>query len=248
MLKFSSKNAKLERINEWTDKKQTIYSFSLPSGYTCPGALDCRSFANKNTGKIIDGKDTKYRCFSASTESMFPSVRNQRWDNFEPLKKLDATDMVKAIREDLPKDMNILRVHVGGDFFHQRYFDAWLAVARLNPTKTFYAYTKSIHMWVARIKTIPGNFKLNASRGGKYDNLIDEYKLKEAVVVFSLEEAEAKNLEIDHNEKHAIQNTGSFALLIHGTQPKGSEASEALKSLKKQGINSGYSRKESVSV
>ena len=205
MLKFSSKNAKLERINEWTDKKQTIYSFSLPSGYTCPGALDCRSFANKNTGKIIDGKD-------------------------------------------LPKDMDILRVHVGGDFFHQRYFDAWLAIARLNPTKTFYAYTKSIHMWVARIKTIPGNFKLNASRGGKYDNLIDEYKLKEAVVVFSLEEAEAKNLEIDHNEKHAIQNTGSFALLIHGTQPKGSEASEALKSLKKQGINSGYSRKESVSV
>ena len=168
--------------------------------------------------------------------------------------------MVKAIQKDLPKDMNILRVHVGGDFFHQRYFDAWMAVARLNPTKTFYAYTKSIHLWVARIKTIPGNFKLNASRGGKHDNLIDEYKLKEAIVVFSPAEAEEKNLPIDHNEFYAINNINNirypkghplngslnFALLLHGTQPQNSQAAEALKSLKKQGVKYGYSRKEKV--
>jgi hypothetical protein len=42
--------------------------------------------------------------------------------------------------------------------------------------------------------------------------------------VFSVEEAEAKGLEIDYDERHAIIGRGrenSFALLIHGTQPKG---------------------------
>ena len=248
MLKFSLENAKLGHINDWTDKKQTIYSFSLPSGFSCPAAKDCESKADRITGKITDGEDTKYRCFSASTESMFPSVRNQRWDNFDQLRKLDKESIVKAIQEALPIDMDILRVHVGGDFFNQKYFDAWMEVARLNPTKTFYAYTKSLNYWMHSVDNIPNNFALNGSRGGTKDHLIDEYNLKVAEVVFSLEEAEAKNLEIDHNEKHAIQDTGSFALLIHGTQPKGSKASVALKSLKEQGINSGYSRKESVSV
>ena len=119
MLKFSKENAKLGHINDWTDKKQNIYSFSLPSGYTCPGALDCLSKADKDTGKITDGSKTKYRCFSASTESVFPSVRNQRWHNFDQLRKLDKESMVEAIQEALPSDLNICRVHVGGDFFNQ---------------------------------------------------------------------------------------------------------------------------------
>ena len=241
MLKFSKENAKLGHINDWMDKKQNIYSFSLPSGYTCPGALDCLSKANRNTGKITDGKDTKYRCFSASTESIYPSVRNQRWHNFDQLRKLNKESMVEAIQEALPSDLNICRVHVGGDFFNQKYFDAWMEVARLNPTKTFYAYTKSLPYWVANMGNIPDNFALNASRGGRQDKLIDDHKLKVAEVVFSLEGAKEKNLPIDHNEYYAINNTGSFALLLHGTQPKGSKASEALKSLKKQGIKYSYS-------
>ena len=208
---------------------------------TCPGALDCLSKADKDTGKITDGSKTKYRCFSASTESVFPSVRNQRWHNFDQLRKLDKESMVEAIQEALPSDLNICRVHVGGDFFNQKYFDAWMEVARLNPTKTFYAYTKSLPYWVANMGNIPDNFALNASRGGRQDKLIDDHKLKVAEVVFSLEGAKEKNLPIDHNEYYAINNTGSFALLLHGTQPKGSKASEALKSLKKQGIKYSYS-------
>ena len=200
MLKFSKENAKLGHINDWMDKKQNIYSFSLPSGYTCPGALDCLSKANRNTGKITDGKDTKYRCFSASTESIYPSVRNQRWHNFDQLRKLNKESMVEAIQEALPSDLNICRVHVGGDFFNQKYFDAWMEVARLNPTKTFYAYTKSLPYWVANMGNIPDNFALNASRGGRQDKLIDDHKLKVAEVVFSLEGAKEKNLPIDNNE------------------------------------------------
>ena len=146
------------------------------------------------------------------------------------------------IQDSIPQDMDICRIHVGGDFFNQKYFNAWVAVAKLNPTKTFYAYTKSLPYWIAQLDNIPSNLILNASRGTRVDNLIDQYNLKVAEVVFSVTEAEDKNLPIDHNEYYAINNTGNFALLLHGTQPKNSEASEALKAMKKLGVDFGYTR------
>ena len=75
---------------------------------------------------------------------------------------------------------------------------------------------------------------LTASRGGKYDDLIDLHAWKEAIVVFSEEEAEELDLEIDHDDSHAAFGAEDFALLIHGTQPAGSAASEALKVIKKK--------------
>jgi hypothetical protein len=83
---------------------------------------------------------------------------------------------------------------------------------------------------------------LTASRGGRYDYLIDQYNLKVAEVVFSLEEAEEKGLPIDHDEYYAINNAGNFALLIHGTQPKGTDAAKAIQNLKAQGVEFAYSR------
>ena len=65
--------------------------------------------------------------------------------------------------------------------------------------------------------------------------------LREAVVVFSEEEAQELGLEIDTDDTHAASYGGDFALLIHGTQPKGTEAAQALKTLKGKG---SYSRKK----
>ena len=61
--------------------------------------------------------------------------------------------------------------------------------------------------------------------------------------MLSLEEAEEKGLPIDHDEYYAINNAGNFLLLIHGTQPKGSKASDAIRNLKAQGVEFAYSRK-----
>ena len=244
MLKFSkaTQQAKLKQLEQWLGYKPSIYSFSLPSGHTCPFANDCLSKADRVTGKITDGKNTQYRCFSASDEARSPQARNQRWHNFDTLRKLDTESMIDLIQDSIPQDMDICRIHVGGDFFNQKYFNAWVAVAKLNPTKTFYAYTKSLPYWIAQLDNIPSNLILNASRGTRVDNLIDQYNLKVVEVVFSVTEAEDKNLPIDHNEYYAINNTGNFALLLHGTQPKNSEASEALKAMKKLGVDFSYTR------
>ena len=84
------------------------------------------------------------------------------------------------------------------------------------------------------------NFVLTASYGGRYDYLIDDntFNFRSAKVVFSEAEAEELGLEIDHDDSHAARpdlRNQSFALLIHGVQPKGSEAAKALVELKGKG-------------
>ena len=67
--------------------------------------------------------------------------------------------------------------------------------------------------------------------------------MKEAVVVFSEEEAAKLGLEIDHDDSLAIENNGhSFALLLHGTQKAGSDASQAQKIMKAKGTKFSYAK------
>ena len=44
------------------------------------------SRANRETGKIQDGPDTLFRCFAASAEATYPSLRKMVWHNFELLR------------------------------------------------------------------------------------------------------------------------------------------------------------------
>ena len=231
MLKFSKGNAKLKQVN--------LYTFSLPAGHSCPFANICLAKADKATGKIKLGANNLFQCFSATSENMFPNVRKSRWSNFEALRGLDTAGMFNLIQKSLPKKAAIVRVHVSGDFFSQAYFDAWLLVARANPTVKFYAYTKSIPFWLKRENDIPFNFVLNGSIGGKADDLIKSNNLKSVKVVFSEREAQQLGLKIDHTDELAMNKGADFALLLHGTQPKNSLAAKANYILRKAGKN-GY--------
>jgi len=233
-LKFGKGNAKLSK---------NIYTFSLPAGHSCPFAFECKASADRSTGKIKDGKDQVFRCFAASQEALYTNTRNARWYNYDMLRKAKTVSkMTDLIVDSLPPKAEIVRVHVSGDFFSQEYFDAWMAVARVFSQKKFYAYTKSIPYWLERRDTIPKNFNLTSSKGGKTDVLIDLNKLKYAEVVFTEEDAKELKLELDHDDSHAYNGKKSFGLLLHGSQRKGSNASVALSNLKKKGIK-GYSKK-----
>jgi hypothetical protein len=135
------------------------------------------------------------------------------------------------ICESLPEKFDVMRVHVGGDYFDKRYLEAWIEVAKRNPQKVFYSYSKALDFFSQY--ALPENLILTASRGGKYDDMIDLHGWKEALVVYSEAEAEEQGLEIDHDDTHAAFGKENFALLIHGTQPKGSIASQALSAIKK---------------
>lgn len=247
MLKFSEANAKTKKLRVLPQlqrylKGRKVYSLDLLSGWSCPGAQDCFSKVYVENGKrwLEDGPHTQFRCFSASQEVAYPNVYKLRKHNFDVLRGLRGTN-AKRIRllNDLPSKAGVVRYHVGGEFFQQSYLDAAIEVAELRPDVLFYAYTKSLHflqnvdMLDPANGVIRPNFLVTTSRGGKYDHLIDILGVRTATVVYS--EAEAYGMPIDHDDSHAATPGGSFALLLHGVQPKGSKASKALVALRGAG-------------
>ena len=246
MLKFSKeKNAKLKSIKEWSKiENPKVYSISLLSGFSCSFASDCQTYAieNKITKKrtVLDGKNAKFRCFSAIQESQYTSVYNQRKHNFDSILAIrnEVEKITSLIMDSLPKNADYIRVHVGGDFVTSEYMLAWFNVARMNPTIKFYAYTKAIGWMQDNEDMRPKNFRMIASYGSKEDHLITKDTIS-ANVVFHPSETK---LPIDHNEYHAINDKGSFSLLLHGTQKSNSIGSKAIKRMNKEGIKYSYTR------
>ena len=237
-LKFGRGNAKLA---------DHIHTFSLPSGHTCPGACQCLAKAKMVDGRptLVDGPSQVFRCFSASEEVSFKSVRLSRQANLEKLKACKGVEaMTKLILDSLNVFAQVVRIHVGGDFYSQTYFDAWAQVAKQRPDTEFYAYTKSIPFWrnwLNRHGELPSNMMLTASLGGKFDDLILPSMITARVVTHP-DEALALDLEIDHDDSHAQENEKDFALLIHGHGRPGSAHSLATRRLRPEAIPYSYSK------
>ena len=228
-LKFSKGNKKLN--------KDTLI-FDLPAGKTCPGASECHSFVTVKDGKrtIQDGANCKFRCYAASQEVLYTAVYEKRKYNLELIQNTLNSDngfykTYELINESLHKAINKnikkVRIHSSGDFFSGEYLRCWFAVARLNPLMKFYCYSKSLHLFGTNV-SIPDNFFLTASMGGKMDRLIHAgYFKRWAIVVNSEDEAIKKGIEhigkpykIDKDDSSCFK-PDPFALLIHGTQKKG---------------------------
>ena len=219
MLRFSHGNAKLNR--------NTVI-FNLPAGTTCPGANKCLSFVKVNdNGKrtIVDGKETEFRCFAASSEVQYDGVYKNRQHNLalirDSLAHGNCADLINdSLQLARKKSTKLVRIHESGDFFSAEYLMAWLLVAKHNPDLKFYCYSKNLPLFVNL--TLPANFYLTASYGGKYDNLIDEGKFTRYAKVFMTEDdANRAGLKVDSQDKSCFGNE-PFALLVHGTQPAGS--------------------------
>jgi hypothetical protein len=258
MLKFSDANAKtsnlasVEGVAKYLAGGRKVYSLDLPSGVTCPGARDCHSWAkvDPQTGKatIKDGPFTQFRCFSASQEVQYPALRALRAHNKAEIDACgkSAAKIARLILASIPTNAGVVRLHVGGDFYSLQYMAAIVAVAAARGDVLFYFYTKSLHHLEVVVRDVPTadlargvilpNLLVTGSKGGKYDHLLEVLGLRQAVVVYS----EGGVLPIDHDDSHAATCGGDFALLIHGTQPKGSDAGKALSALR--GVGS-YSRK-----
>jgi hypothetical protein len=243
MLNLSKGNAKLG--------KGTLV-FSLPAGKTCPGALHCKSFAVVNAnGKrtIKDGAETIFRCFAASSEVQYDQVFNNRADNLSmvvnAIKDESIVDLIDdSIQVNRAKSTKLIRIHESGDFFSFEYLLAWLEVAERNPDLKFYCYSKSLEYFVDL--ELPSNFYFTASKGGKFDQLIDQFE-RYSVVVENEEEALSLGLEVDHDDSHCFGNS-PFALLVHGTQPKGSKLGAAIRQRRAKGLHAGYNSKNKVAA
>lgn len=276
IFKLSPPNAKIPHWN-----------FSLRSGWTCPMAKDClaKVKTDPQTGarSLERGEGSQFTCFAASQEVAFPAVYDQREYNeklsMKVLKqggtqafvdtmiatfKTNAKLMAKQaeVVGEFPK---VFRIHVGGDFYNQMYFNAWCELAKALPQSLFYAYTKSTPFVLNNPP--PKNLVITNSLGGKFDKEIIGKGLKFSAVIHKPEEVAKINpndtmvkgwqytfrdgtqskpfdLPIDHDDTHAYLNDKPFALIIHGQQAAGSEAGKSIKDLKTRGVKYSYPTKE----
>lgn len=245
VLGFSKNNAKLE----WP-------YFSLPAGYTCPFATVCKNFPAKWEGPIKGGKFKKpasweknvkpgpqaeIMCYAARAQGQYPGANIQAFKNLDLLKRMKTKEkmanlIIKSMEYHGLANTDILRIHEAGDFFSQDYLDAWIEVAKRMPQTLFYAYTVSLPYYMARKNSLPKNFKVIASMDKHNEKFIMDNGLRYSRVVGSEEEARELGLPIDVDDSIAWGSDDDFALVIHGSQPKGSEAAETLKQNRKSGL------------
>ena len=231
ILKMSKGNAKLS--------KDTLI-LSISAGITCPGSSLCKAWITlKDDKRVLNrGKETIFTCFAASEELRYPNVFKSRKYNYDLINsyviKKDLkglTDLINRSIQSNRKNINKVRIHESGDFFNIIYLKAWLNVARLNKDLKFYCYSKSLDFFLEVL--LPNNFFMVASYGGRYDYLIDQgYFTKYSKVVFSEDEANKLNLQIDKDDSLCFGNK-AFALLLHGMQEKNTPSGEALKLIKR---------------
>jgi hypothetical protein len=224
MLNFSKGNSKLT--------KDTLI-FNLPAGKTCPGADKCLSTAvadQNGKRRIVDGPNTEFRCFAASSEVQYDGVYLNRKNNLDAiidaLTEGNCADLINSeLQKARTRKITKVRIHESGDFFNAAYLQAWIMVAQNNPNLKFYCYSKNLPLFLNL--TLPDNFYLTASYGGKFDHLIDEgFFPRYAKVFMTADDAIAAGYKIDVRDQSCFED-GPFALLVHGTQPAGSDWGKA---------------------
>jgi len=237
-------------FNEGGNSKLEWPYFSLPAGFTCPQATTCKTFAAEPGGKkfsdgssLLQGKEAEIRCYAARAQAQYPAAYKNAHKNLDLLIAAKKENGMEGMRDLLIKSIKyhglanekLIRVHEAGDFFLNTYFKAWMETAKAFPKTLFYAYTTSLNFWLYNRASVPSNFKLIASMDKNNAKTILDNNLRYSVVVYTPEKAKELGLKIDVDDTLAWASDENFALLLHGGQPSGSEAAEAIKQNKKAG-------------
>jgi hypothetical protein len=215
-LQFSKANTKLAVLSEHLGLKKTeLVSFDLPAGWSCPCANICLTRSNKDTGKLE--RKGPILCYAAKAEALYRNCRNMRWSNFQALTacKTDVLKMAELISTSLPKQTKVVRIHSSGDFYRPEYFQAWVAVATINPEIVFFGYTKILD-YVTAPK--PDNFHLIYSFGSKDDNrwdvTIPTCFIETKTEKYNVEQV-CETHELGYQDYSHILSGNSFKIAVH---------------------------------
>lgn len=103
----------------------SIHHFDLPPIVTCPGSTEvCRRV-----------------CYARQGHFVVPTVKAKLAWNLEQTQERDFE--VALSREIRLSGVEVLRLHVAGDFYSAAYARRWLRVMRRHPGVRFYFYTRS---------------------------------------------------------------------------------------------------------
>lgn len=102
-----------------------IYCFSIPSGKTCPGKTKACSEV----------------CYASKGFYHMSNVQESLQDNWKATKR--ASFVSKMVAEIRGRHIQLVRIHVAGDFYNAAYVNKWVEIAKQCPDTVFYAYTRS---------------------------------------------------------------------------------------------------------
>lgn len=112
-------------FGEGNIKVGDVFTFSLPSHITCPGASSwCRKYCN-----------------AARYEKLRPKCRSAYKRNLMLAK--NPKKFIKIVTGVLPRILSCMRIHVSGDFWSTEYIEAWVQICAAFPQTKFWTYTRS---------------------------------------------------------------------------------------------------------
>ncbi len=183
--------------------KDGILTFGLPAGKTCPGAGACKEI-----------------CYAQKGCYRFRNVKAVQENRLTATLRRDFEHVIFAELKGLRKKPVAVRIHDSGDFYSQEYLDKWMRIANMNPSITFYAYTKSLDLDFSKR---PPNMLIIASAGSIYDDRIIDLVLggsvdTAATVVDSVDSIAAGSVDSSDSDLIAIdaaKNGKLIALIKH---------------------------------
>lgn len=201
-------------------KRDGVWNFTLPAWVVelpdgshfnvCPNAGACAKF-----------------CYARNGTYLFPKVRGKHLSNLELVRDdpawtsaISGELVAKKFRptgvpREIPGLTNLdhlnlwtrwwidnggqaVRIHDSGDFYSREYLEGWIDLAWGFDDILFYAYTKEVAMLEEAKPSLPANFQVIYSMGGRQDHLVDKDTMRHADVFPDLEAIEAAGYMSQH--------------------------------------------------
>ena len=123
-----------------------VWTWTLPAGITCPGALLCKAWTDES-GCLKRGGGSKFCCYAARAER-FPNVRLKARLNYDLVRNGAREEIADIIHLMIPIKAKKIRIHAGGDFFSLDY--------------TLASLERGAHSITATISDANGNEKIRS--------------------------------------------------------------------------------------
>jgi len=182
-----------------------IFNFSIPAYKSSSGKLTC-PFASACV---------KYCYAQKGNYKRFPKIGQLMEERYQLTKKTIFIALMNI--EIKKKKADAIRIHDSGDFYSNEYLNKWVQIAKDNPGVKFYAYTKSIPLFIG--KKLPNNMDVIFSTGSKKDNLINFETHRHAKIFNNVDELEKAGYidasKIDYFATKFYSNNKKVGLIYH---------------------------------
>lgn len=120
------KSKRVYLLGKGNSKLGVMHTWSLPAGSTCPYRTElCYN-----------------NCYARKYRFKSPHVRMALARSLNAVRDLDQF-VSRMSREIVSRKVQVLRIHVSGDFYSPEYLDAWVKIAQAAPLVRFFAFTRS---------------------------------------------------------------------------------------------------------